>query len=36
MSIRPDHWITKMASEHGMIDTFESNQVRDGVISYGV
>ena len=36
MSIRPDHWITKMASEHGMIDPFESNQVRDGVISYGV
>ena len=36
MSIRPDHWIKKMASEHGMIAPFESNQVREGVISYGV
>lgn len=36
MSIKPDHWIRKMALEFGMIDPFESGQVRDGVISYGV
>src|SRR5919204_5513116 len=36
MSIKPDHWIKKMALEHGMIDPFLENQVRTGVISYGV
>ncbi|HAJ05458.1 MAG TPA: dCTP deaminase [Chloroflexi bacterium] len=36
MSIRPDNWITNMAKQHGMIEPFESSQVRDGVISYGV
>ena len=36
MSIKPDHWIEKMALEHGMIEPFESSQVRSGVISYGV
>ena len=36
MSIKPDHWIEKMALEHGMIEPFEAGQVRDGVISYGV
>ena len=36
MSIRPDHWITQMARDHGMIEPFESSQVREGVISYGV
>lgn len=36
MSIKPDHWIRKMALEHGMIEPFEPDQVRDGVISYGV
>ena len=36
MSIKPDHWIEKMASEQRMIEPFERNQVRDGVISYGV
>src|SRR5829696_5781964 len=36
MSIQSDRWITKMAREHGMIDPFESSQVRSGVISYGV
>jgi dCTP deaminase len=36
MSIRPDHWIRKMAIEHKMIEPFEDRQVRDGVISYGV
>lgn len=36
MSIKPDHWIRKMAQEHGMIEPFEGAQVRKGVISYGV
>ncbi|RME97601.1 MAG: dCTP deaminase [Chloroflexi bacterium] len=36
MSIKADHWIEKMAREQGMIEPFETNQVRDGVISYGV
>ncbi|WP_119067348.1 dCTP deaminase [Aggregatilinea lenta] len=36
MSIKPDHWIRKMAQEHGMIDPFVDGQVRNGVISYGV
>jgi dCTP deaminase len=36
MSIKPDHWIEKMALEHKMIEPFESSQVKSGVISYGV
>ena len=36
MSIQNDRWITQMALEHGMIEPFESRQVRQGVISYGV
>ncbi len=36
MTIKPDHWIKQMARERGMIEPFESTQVRDGVISYGV
>jgi dCTP deaminase len=36
MSIKPDRWIRKMALEHGMIDPFVENQVRDGAISYGI
>lgn len=36
MSIKPDHWITRMAQEYSMINPFESSQVRSGVISYGV
>src|SRR3990172_6594836 len=36
MSIKPDHWIKKMAQEHGMIDPFVDHQVREGVISYGL
>jgi dCTP deaminase len=36
MSIRPDHWIEKMALEQGMIEPFEPGQVRAGVISYGL
>ncbi len=36
MGLKPDHWITKMAREHNMIEPFEEAQVRQGVISYGV
>ncbi|MGH7713078.1 MAG: dCTP deaminase [Gemmatimonadaceae bacterium] len=36
MSIQNDRWIIEMATKHGMIEPFESSQVRDGVISYGV
>ena len=36
MSIKPDTWITRMAREHNMIDPFVDDQVRQGVISYGV
>jgi dCTP deaminase len=36
MSLKPDHWIEKMATEKRMIDPFVADQVRDGVISYGV
>jgi dCTP deaminase len=36
MGLKPDHWIRKMAREHGMIEPFADNQVRNGVISYGV
>ncbi len=36
MSIKPDYWIEKMAREYGMIEPFESSQVKEGVISYGV
>ncbi len=36
MTIKPDHWIRKMALEHGMIEPFVDGQVRDGVISYGL
>jgi dCTP deaminase len=36
MGLKPDHWITKMAREHKMIEPFVEGQVRDGVISYGV
>ena len=36
MSIKADTWIKKMALEHGMIDPFVENQVRAGVISYGL
>jgi dCTP deaminase len=36
MSIKSDHWITRMAREHGMIEPFAENQVRVGAISYGV
>ena len=36
MSIKPDTWITRMALEHRMIEPFVNDQVRAGVISYGV
>lgn len=36
MAIKPDHWIRKMALEHGMIDPFVEKQVREGGISFGV
>jgi dCTP deaminase len=36
MGLKPDHWIKKMALEHGMIEPFVDTQVRQGVISYGV
>ena len=35
MAILSDHWIREMATEHGMIEPFETDQVRDGAISYG-
>ena len=36
MSIRSDKWIRKMAQEQRMIEPFVENQVRQGVISYGL
>ena len=36
MSIKSDRWIKRMAAEHQMIEPFADNQVRSGVISYGV
>jgi dCTP deaminase len=36
MGLKPDHWIRKMALEQRMIEPYEGNQVRPGVISYGV
>ncbi len=36
MSIRPDTWIRRMALERKMIEPFVDEQVRAGVISYGV
>ncbi len=35
MSIKPDQWIRRKVSEMGMIEPFETGQVRGGVISYG-
>ncbi|MGO1503277.1 MAG: dCTP deaminase, partial [Marinobacter sp.] len=39
MSIKSDKWIRRMSEQHGMIEPFESGQVRDTdkgkVISYG-
>lgn len=36
MGLKPDHWIRTMAHDHRMIEPFVENQVREGVISYGV
>src|SRR4051812_38053012 len=36
MSIKPDHWIRRMALEHKMIEPFVDRQVRAGTISYGL
>ncbi len=36
MAIKPDTWIKRMALEHRMIDPFVENQVRSGVVSYGL
>ena len=36
MSIKPDHWIRRMALEHAMIEPFVEGQVRSGVVSYGL
>jgi len=36
MSIRSDKWIRRMAQEQHMIEPFVENQVREGVISYGL
>jgi dCTP deaminase len=36
MGLKPDHWITHMARQQRMIEPFAEEQVRDGVISYGV
>ena len=36
MSIRPDRWIREMCKTHKMIEPYVENQVREGVISYGL
>lgn len=36
MSVMPDTWIRKMATEHGMIEPFTESLKREGVISYGL
>ncbi|HMN31666.1 MAG TPA: dCTP deaminase, partial [Caldilineaceae bacterium] len=36
MSIKPDHWIRRMALEKKMIEPFTDRQVREGTISYGL
>jgi dCTP deaminase len=36
MSIKSDRWIRQMAREHGMIEPFVDDQVRSGVVSYGL
>ena len=36
MTIKSDRWIGQMATEHRLIEPFVENQVRSGVISYGL
>ena len=34
--VMPDHWIRRMAVDHGMIEPFVEREARGGVISYGL
>jgi dCTP deaminase len=36
VSIKADKWIRRMAREHRMIEPFVDEQVREGVVSYGL
>ena len=36
MSVMPDSWIRRMATEHSMIEPYTDRLARDGVISYGL
>jgi dCTP deaminase len=36
MPIKSDSWIRRMALEHGMIEPFVDDQVRNGVVSFGL
>ena len=36
MGVKPDTWIEMMAREHDMIEPFQSSQVADGTVSYGL
>ena len=36
MGLKADHWIRKMALEHGMIEPFVEKQMREGVMSWGL
>ena len=36
MTVKPDHWIKKMALEHRMIEPFEEGLVTKEAVSYGV
>ena len=36
MAIKSDRWIKKMSLDNGMIEPFETEQIRNGKISYGL
>lgn len=36
MSVKPDHWIRRMAVEQRLIEPFEPGQVQGGILSYGL
>ena len=36
MTIMSDNWITRKAKQENIIEPFESSQVREGKISYGL
>lgn len=36
MSVKPDHWIARMAKQEGLISPFAAKPSRKGVISYGL